>query len=453
MRQVARGLLLASAVFFPARAQAEAVQGSCAEGFCTVQLTSAQMLAKASDLVAQHQFDEARPLLLALTNVPGIAPDLHFLAGYIAIESGDTQAAVNHFRAALAVNPKQTRVRLELARALMLQGKKGAADYNFRLAEQDANLPPEIEATIRASRGLLRDTREWHLNTNFGFAPDSNITNGTDAQSVGVNLGNNQIIPLTLDANARRRSGIGQTGSVSGGWRGRLGESWAMLADVDAQGTNYSGTEVDDFTGQIALGPELKLSDATLLSIQGIGSQRWFGGKRASTQFGSRVAVQSTLDAGQRIGLSLDARHTTSAINADYTGWNVGAYATYERVMMRSMVASISVFGRADTLASKAYSSREAGFSLGIGGELKHGINAGISGGVSRAVYDAPLISFASEPRKDWRVNARVYVGIRSIRVLGFSPSVSYSYSRNGASLPLYQSERSRFIFDLARYF
>ncbi len=452
MRQVVRGLLLASALIAPALAHAEAVRGSCAQGVCTVQLTSAQMLAKASELVSQHKFDEARPLLTALTNVPGIAPELHFLAGYIAIESGDTQAAVNHFRIALAANPKQTRVRLELARALMLQGKKGAADYNFRLAEQDANLPPEIQATIRASRGLLRDQREWHLNTDFGVAPDSNITNGTNAQTVDLIYGN-QTIPLTLDANARQRSGIGQTGSVSGGWRGRLGENWAMLADVDAQGTNYDGTEADDFTGQIAVGPELKLSDATLLSVQGIGSQRWFGGKRASTQFGSRVAVQSTLDAGQRIGLSIDARHTASAINADYTGWNVGAYATYERVMMRSMVASVSVFGRIDTLASKAYSSREIGFNLGIGGELKHGINAGISGGISRAVYDAPLLSFSPDARKDWRLNARVFVGIRSIRVLGFSPSVSYTYSRNGASLPLYQSERSRFAFDLARYF
>lgn len=452
MRRALTGLLLAASVLTPAPARAEAVRGSCADGVCRVALTPAQLLAKASELVAQKQFAEAQPMIAALAALPSYKLETHFLSGFIAVETGDTKAAIQHFRAALAVDPKATRIRLELARALMLEGKRGAADYNFRLAGQDSNLPPEIAATIRASRGLLRDTREWHLSTQFGLAPDTNITNGTNAQTIDLVYGN-QTIPLTLDANARRRSGIGQTGSVSAGWRGRLGERLALLVDVDGQGTNYDGIEADDFTGQFAVGPELKLSETSQVSVQAIGSQRWFGGQRASTQFGTRVSFQAEIGSSQRIGLTLDGRHTTSALNADYSGWNLGAYASYERVLMRTMVASATLFGRVDTLASKAYSSREVGMNLGLGGELRHGINAGLSGGVSRAVYDAPLLAFSPEPRKDWRLNARVYVGLRSIRVWGFSPSVTYSYSRNGATLPLYKSERSRFAFELARYF
>lgn len=452
MAQALKGLLLAASLLSPAAAAAEAVQGRCADGVCRVSLTPDQLLAKASDLVAQHQFADAQPMIAALSALPAYNVQTNFLSGYIAVESGDTKAAIRHFRTALAADPKATRIRLELARALMLEGKRGAADYNFRLAAQDADLPPEIAATIRTSRGLLRDTREWHLSTQFGLAPDTNITNGTNAQTVDLIYGN-QTIPLTLDANARRRSGLGQTGSLSAGWRGRLGETLALLVDLDGQGTNYDGSEADDFTGQLAIGPELKLSETVQLSAQAIGSRRWFGGVLASTQFGTRIGLQADIGRTQRIGLTLDGRHTNSALNADYSGWNLGAYATYERVMMRTMVASATVFARTDMLASKAYSSREVGVNLGIGGELRHGINAGVSGGVSRAVFDAPLLAFSPDPRKDWRFNARVYLGLRSIRVWGFSPSVTYSYSRNGASLPLYQSERSRFAFELARYF
>ncbi len=452
MRQALKGLLLAATLFSPAPALADAVQGSCADGVCRVSLTPDQLLAKAGELVAAHDFAQARPMVEALSVLPGYAVQTHFLSGYMAVESGDTAGAVSHFRSALAIDPKATRIRLELARALMLEGKKGAADYNFRLAAQDKNLPPEIAATIRASRGLLRDQREWHLSTNFGFAPDTNITNGTNAQTVDLVYGN-QTIPLTLDANARKRSGLGQTGSLSAGWRGRLGENLALLVDLDGQGTNYSGSDSDDFTGQLAIGPELKLSDTVQLSAQAIGSQRWFGGSRASAQFGTRIAAQAELGSSQRVGLTFDGRHTSSQINPDYSGWNLGVYATYERVMMRSFVASATVFGRVDTLTSKAYSSRELGVNLGLGGELRHGINAGLSGGISRALYDAPLLAFSTEPRKDWRLNARVYVGIRSIRVAGFSPSITYSWSQNGATLPLYKSERSRFAFELARYF
>lgn len=452
MRRATIGLLLAATLLTPAAAHAEAVAGSCADGVCRVTLTADQLLAKASELVAQHQFEDARPMVAVLSNVAAFRVHTHFLSGYMAVETGDTEGAVKHFRAALIADPGATRVRLELARALMLQGKQGAADYNFRLAQQDGNLPPEIAATIRASRGLLRDSREWHLSTNFGFAPDTNITNGTNAQTVDLIYGN-QMIPLTLDGNARARSGIGQTASVSAGWRARMGETIALLADVDAQGVNYDGKSADDYTGQVAIGPELKLSDATTVSAQGIVSQRWYAGTRASTQFGTRVALQHNLDDGQRIGLTLDARHSASGFSADYTGWSTGLYAGYERVVMRSMVASASVFARVDSLNAKFYSSREFGLNLGVGGELPYGINAGVSGGVSRALYNAPLVSFSADARTDWRMNARLYIGLRSIRVLGFSPSMTYSFSRNDASLALYKNERSRLAFNLARYF
>ena len=452
MMRAATGLLLAATLLSPALAHAEAAPGGCADGVCRVTLTADQLLAKASELVEARKFDEARPMVAALANVPALAMETHFLNGYIAVETGDAEGAVKQFRAALVGHPEQTRIRLELAHALMLQGKRDAADYNFRLAQQDASLPPEIQATIRGSRGLLSDSRSWHMGFDFGLAPDSNITNGTNAETIDLTYGN-QTIPLTLGGSARARSGIGQTADFSAGLRHHVAEKIALTADIDAHGVNYRGVESDDYTGQLAIGPEFALSDTTTLSFQGIASQRYYGGVRAATQFGTRIGLERQLDDGQRIGLTLDARHAASGINADYSGWSTGLYATYERVVLHRMVASASLFARADSLTSKAYSNQEFGVSLGIGGELTHGINAGISGGLSRAAFDQALLSFSPDPRLDWRYNARIYAGLRSLRVIGFSPSVTYSFSRNDSSLPLYASQRSRFAFSLARYF
>ena len=181
--------------------------------------------------------------------------------------------------------------------------------------------------------------------------------------------------------------------------------------------------------------------------------QRWYGGARAVTQVGARIAVQQTLDNAERIGVTLDARHSASGFQSDYSGWNLALYATYERVIARSMIASASLFARTDQLNSAGYSNKELGLSLGIGGELSHGVNAGVSATISRAVYDAALLALSPDPRADWRLSGRVYVGIRSLRVVGFSPSVSCNYTLNDSSLILYQSNRSRFAFNLARYF
>ena len=79
-------------------------------------------------------------------------------------------------------------------------------------------------------------------------------------------------------------------------------------------------------------------------------------------------------------------------------------------------------------------------------------------GCASYARYDEPQYAFtrdiyAPESRKDWRYQARAYLGLRKIRVLGFSPSVEYQYSRVQTNYAYYQSARHRAQFKLARYF
>ncbi len=449
MRRALAVALAGAATLSAAPLRAGPLAKDCASG-CTVTLTAPQLLAQAERLVMAHEFDTARPLIAALASTPDYALQRHFLTGYIAVETGHLDDAIAEFRAALVMQPQATRVRLELARAMMLRGKDGGADYNYRLAEQDDNLPPEILATVKAARNLLRDRRPWHLNADVGIAPDTNITNGTDAETIDISFGNN-VLPFKLQGNARKRSGLGQTGSVSGGWRFKLSEKAALLVDGDVQGINYSGTDLDDYTAQIALGPQYRLTDATSVSVQGIGSQRWFGGRRAATQLGMRTQVQHLLDRGERIGLTIDARHTDSGFGPSYDGWSLGAYASYERVMMRSMIASASLYIRTDQLRAKTFTNDDYGINLGIGGELKHGINAGLSGGISRTSYAAPYLD--PYPRRDWRYSVRVYAGLRSVRLLGLSPSVTWNFTRTDSSMALYQSNRQRFAFNLAKYF
>jgi outer membrane protein len=445
--------LLTIALPLPALAQESAApQKQCDDSGCTMRATPEQVLAEADRLVAANRFDDAAPLLAALEATPQFAMERRFLLGYSSMETGKTDDAIKHFRAALAIRPDQTRVRLELARALESKGKLGSADYQYRLAEEDGSLPDEVLRTVHSSRGLLRDRRNWSTRFEIGIAPDSNINNGTNAESVDINFGPFQV-PVSLDGDARRKTGIGQSANVSTTYRTSLSGRTKLLIDADTAATNYKGKSADDFTAQLAVGPEWQASDRVSVSLQAIGSQHWYGGKTASQGGGARAAVQLELGEGQRVGVSLDGRYAKSGFSDAYNGWNIGGQATYERVVARSLIASATLFGRRDLAEAKAYSGFEYGANLGIGGELPLGINAGISGGVSRATFDGPLTIFSIDPRKDWRLNGRAFVGLRRIRVLGFSPSVTYNFSQNSSSLPLYDSERHKVRFGLARYF
>jgi outer membrane protein len=263
---------------------------------------------------------------------------------------------------------------------------------------------------------------------------------------------------VTLDDAARARSGTGITASLFGSLRLPIAKSAALVADLDANMVNYSGKDFDDYSLQIGVGPELRLGQRSTLSLQGLTSFRWYGAKLAARQFGAKVSLQRDVSTNQRVAVQLDARHSDSDYGDQYTGWQFGAAASFERVVAKSAIFSASLYGRSEMLKFTPLSSKTVGFNLGLAGELPLGINAGIYGGASRAVYDAPYLAYTPNPlapeiRKDWRWQARTYIGLRQVKVMGFSPSVEYNYSRISTNYTLYQSTRHRVEFKVARYF
>jgi hypothetical protein len=422
----------------------------CPDGLCRYRLTAPQLLAEIERLVQERRFDEARPLLEALAHAPELHMETNFLRGYVAAETGDLPGAARFFRAVLRDRPDITRARLELARVLMMDGKDAAADHHYRLAEQDANLPPEISRTIRDARGLLRDRKTWHVNIDVGLAPDSNINNGTDTRSIDVPFGGGTL-PFQLDEDAKPRKGVGQFATVSTGVKLRLKDGLALLVDADGQIINQKGGDADDISALLAIGPEVTTKSGTRITVQATGVQRWFGGTSATTGGGARVSVQKNLSRGARAGVQIDSRYVTSGFGRHLDGWQHALNLSYERIIDKRMVASVVGFARREDLRAAAFSNTEVGGMIGIGGELPMGLNAGVSGMVSRATYDAPFLSLTE--RKDWRYSARAYLGTRAIRVMGFSPSLTYTFNKVDSTNKLYQTDRHRVQFALARYF
>jgi hypothetical protein len=442
--------LAATMLAHPAAAQTAPVR--CEAGACRVRLTPDQLEAAAERLIKAKRYAEAAPLIAALRQAPGYLMKSRFLAGYVAEQSGRYDEAAGYYRAILADDPRQTGVRLALAKTMLALHRPQAADRQFKIAEQDAELPPEVLRTIRKVRDTIRAGRPWQVDISFGIAPDSNINSATAADTITVNFAGTPI-PLELDEHAKARSGVGETGRISARLRLPVGGKLAALVDIDGVGTNYAGSDFDDFTVQGATGAELTLSQRASVSLEGVVAQRWFGGGVVSRQVGVKAGAQRLLDAKRQIGVQIDLRHTDALFNHGYDGWQGGLYATYEQAVAPAIVVSASPFIRRDWLDERAYSNTEFGANIGIGGELPMGLNFGLSAGGSRAVYDAPIVFFDAKPRKDWRFVARATLGDRKIRVLGLSPQVSWSFTRIDSSIALYDVTRSRFEFTLARYF
>lgn len=450
-RGLIASLALATALCAPMIAQAQTA-AACTNGQCSAKFTPDELLKKAEQLVLARHFIEAKPLIAALSILPKYELQTDFLTGYIAVETGDYKTGIARFRKILRAHPDQTRVRLELARALLLTGQDGAAEHHFRIAAQDNALPSDVRATISGSRSLLRDRRTWSFSLDLGLVPDTNINNGTTVEIVDFNLGG-LTIPLQLGNQQRAQTGIGENIAAGGTVRLPMGKTTKLLVEADGNFTRYDNPTFNDLTLQLAVGPEWRLSSATTLSVEVLGNEHIYGATSAGTAEGVRTNFQHNYASGARYALTLDARRTVSGFADDYSGYEFAGYATYEKVMFKSLIGSATLFARRDALNGAPYASLELGGALGIGGELPRGINAGVNLGLSHADYDAALLTLSPDIRHDWRLNVRGYVGLRSIHVAGFSPSVSVTYNRNGSNYALYDSQRTRVRVGLMRYF
>lgn len=448
---VACALLPAVATADPADGGAEA-GAACAATPCTVRLTPQQMLGAIERLVQARRYAEARGLIAALKLAPGFTLQTRFLTGFMAAQEGDFAGAARAYKAILADDPRQTRVRLELSRAMMALGQSAAADRQLRLAQQSRELDPDLARLVRGAREVIRSRRAFRADVSLGLAPDSNINNATEARTVNVRLGELEL-PLTLRDDARARSGTGVTGTASLGTRLPVGGDAFFLGNLDASGTNYPGARFDDYLGQVAAGAEVQLSDSVSASLQGVAAQRWFGGTVASRQIGARGGVQLALGDVRRLGVQLDVRRTTSDFDRAFGGWQSSLFASYETALGRTAIAAAQAFVRRDALNADALSMVEVGGGATVAGEWRFGINYAFGGTVSRALFDAAQPIFSAEPRRDWRLVSHASLGYRKIRVLGFSPQVTWQASRVDSSIGFYASRRNRFTFTLARFF
>lgn len=448
------GLAVLTALCVLLAAPAAAQDGeppACTYGICQVRITPSQLLAQAEALVRAGRFSEAEPMIAALQQAPDLKVQSRFLAGYAASAQGDFKQAAAIFKDILSDDPNQTRVRLELARAMLHLGQTASADRQFRIAQAD-DLPPDVARIVRGARDVIRSRRLWRLDVDFGLAPDSNINNATAADTINIQLGD-LTLPVSLNEDARARSGTGQFATVNAGMRLPVSGKAAVLVDFNGSGTNYAGAGYDDYLVQAGAGPQLHLSDKASVFVQAVGAQRWYAGASASHQFGAKLGGQLAIGDKTRVGVQLDARRTTALFDDNYSGWQLGLYANAERAVSRGFVASAGLFGRRDLLASSSYSNTEIGGSFGIAGELPLGINLGLNATVSRAVFDAPMALFSATPRSDWRYAAGASLGNRKLRWMGFSPALQLSYSKIASSLPLFANDRLRWRFALARYF
>lgn len=411
-------------------------------------LSPAETLALAEQLVTAGEFDQAKAVLQALEQSASPRVDqvqVQFLLGMIALGESDYLRARDVFRRILETRPDLPRVRLELARSLYMLEEDDAAAYHFRLALAQAP-SPEVAANIERFLTSIESRRVHAFSFAMAVAPDTNVNSGTTADSVNL-FG---FLPADLSRDAQETSGVGLKTSLSAAWLPHLSADWRGVFRVAALATDYSGDKFDDVGVNVEAGVK-RLWGRAYVSVAATLEQRWVGGAEFFSAPG--VVLSGAVRNGRWISwAALDGAHYDYATETARTGPVASATGGVSHALDSLSSANVQIgysreFAEADFRRSAAYS-----LSIGYAREFANALTVNISPSVSYRRFDErdPLFGVT---RMDFRYGATAGVLNRRWSFRGFSPSITYTFTRNESNTSVFDFTRHQLDFRLSRVF
>lgn len=351
-----------------------------------------------------------------------------FIEGLLAKAGKDYAAAAAKFRAALAADPNLTLVRMELAHTLYLANEDDGARHHLKLLKASA---PTTDTARQFDRFIdaIDARRPWRFDIYASMAPSTNFNNGTTQQVIMVNG-----LPLAINSNARKKSGIGWRGGANGGYRVQLSRGVSAILAAGVNATDYDGDVYDDIIVSQSLDVEKRIG-AGSLSVGVHGSERWSGQSEFITTYGPQATA--TLALGPRSALRVRLRHTlfdyrisdyrngaiTSIENRLSHGFSPGAVGTLISGVERGRTKRDYLDYWAAFVGAAAYYEGPAGITFA--GEVV----------VRRQVHDGlyPLLDLY---RHDTRLAVSASLTKRDLSLFGLAPQIIYSYTRNWSNSP-----------------
>ena len=399
----------------------------------------------ARELMNQGRLSEAAAILDERLAAAPSDVQANFLKGMIAVAKGNQRQAIRIFRSILIDHPDATRVRLELARAFFLAKDYANALRQFQFALA-GNPPAEVVANINKYVASIRDAKSLSYNFGFAIAPDTNLNTGSSAREVTL-FG----LPFDLSEDARHRSGVGIAIETGAEWAPRIGKGTRLRLGVSGQRREYSGSNFDDMTAAAYAGPRL-VSGRWDLSLLGTGYKRWYGGRPYNQAKGGRL--EATYYLTPRLGISgaLAAQWVNYRRARERDGRLFSLNAAAFHALTSSSAVTVKGGISRQEARTPAYANWSGFLAVGYFRDLPKGFSIYVEPSLSLARYDEALLGFGRK-RSDNSQSALITLLNRHLVLTRFTPRISYTFTRQRSSIPLYAFKRSRVEVGLTTVF
>lgn len=408
-------------------------------------LSRQEMLDLGERLAVSERVAEARAILSALALHEPDSRERWLLESIVASAEGRDEEAEAICRRLLAHNPEDTRVRLELARILFQLRRFSGADYHFRLAAAD-NPPREVLQNISLFRQTIRAERLWRVSLEAGIAPDTNINSASREQVVEL-FG----LPFTVADDAREQSGVGLFGNADVEVRLRRHSNLPVVIRGYGSARQYGGSEYDDTILGGEAGPQFRAGNARV-TVSGTMLWRWYGGDLYMRAPGVSGRLEWLLSPVWQLDAQLQHRWAEYPDSPSQAGTLTSAGLNLGRAVGAAAYVQWNAFATRKTARLASYCYNELGTGVSFSRELPMGIDLTVGIDGARAHFDGIQFGFMRE-RRDRRATAELILMKRNWLLLGFSPVVRLSHTRQWSNIDFYSYRRTRVEWAMQRPF
>lgn len=389
---------------------------------------------QATQLLLEGREDAASQILSTL--VLRVDPPLQalFLSGQIAGNHGEWKMAIRYYRIMLERVPAMLRVRLELARALYMNGEFEAAEHHFNLVLGEPSLPSEVRSNVMAYISQI-EHQTFSQSISVELLNDSNINQATANQVVMIG---NQ--PFVLSRSALQQAGVGMGAT----WQGQylFGKTHQYSLRGVAQHQNYSGTAFDFTYLQSYAGATKRWGPAHALAIEGGGHVAVYGGRKLYDGLAFRLADTWRSENGLMLSTALESKQLRYPDFAYRDSWQHWLSVDVSKALAAGVLLNGGVSYGRNLARENAYSFTANGAKVGGLIELPWRMVGSVSLDYQHSRYDAedPFFGLA---RQENKVGMELGLMPLALAWEGFAPRLVLGHANNRSNIALYDYRKS----------
>lgn len=428
-----------------------------------VQLTRGQVLAVALDALNAGEAEKTLALAEAVLKVHPEDVQALILKARALRDLGRFDAAQQAAQAAWALagtDSARFGAAMAMGQALSSGGQRTMAQFWLRRAFDNARSEGERRLAAQGYQ-YVKAQNPLAFQVSFGFAPNSNINNGSSADVIWI--GSLPFTPIVYSGyTAEASAGVTYRFSGADGSQTYLGlQGYALVNWLDAEsqavmdGNANPDDTPHDFDYVVAAGTVRhvrNLAGGAVLDLNASAGRSWYGWAPYADFVNAGVEIRLPVSESDQIALFAKGRGEFYADPADapvYTFEAGGRYA-YALAGGDRITLTLAGTGAWSDTATQEYLGARAAADYSLGAPV---FGAELTIGATAAYRDYPVSAFDPAGRQDWRLGASLEAAFPQISAMGFIPVLSAEVARTYSNIPAFQSDAVRIGFELRSQF